>query len=99
MNRNEIVEKLAKGKEIEKIVTVILFNEEKNNLDDLVNDMYLYLLTTDPKKIERLYNDNELGFYLLKMVRLQIYSTSSSYHRLYRKNYEEISIDKIKNIL
>lgn len=87
MTKFEIIDKLARQNEIEKIVYKMV-GTSKNPLDapkDLIQDIYIILLEKDPQVIEDLYNNNELGFYILRICRNQIFSCNSPYYYLYIK--------------
>ncbi len=95
MTKYEIIDKLARQNEIEKIVYKMV-GTSKNPLDapkDLIQDIYIILLEKDPQVIEDLYNNNELGFYILRICRNQIFSCNSPYYYNYvrfRVNSDEI---------
>lgn len=87
MTKYEIIDKLARQNEIEKIVYKMV-GTSKNPLDapkDLIQDIYVILLTKDPQVIEDLYNNNELGFYILRICRNQLFSVNSQYYYSYIK--------------
>lgn len=87
MTKYEIIDKLARQNEIEKIVYKMV-GTSKNPLDapkDLIQDIYIILLEKDPQVIEDLYNSNELGFYILRVCRNQLFSVNSRYFYLYIK--------------
>lgn len=87
MTKYEIIDKLARQNEIEKIVYKMV-GTSKNPLDapkDLIQDIYIILLEKDSQVIEDLYNNNELGFYILRICRNQLFSVNSSYYYTYIK--------------
>lgn len=85
MTKLEIVDKLSRENQVEKIVYKML-PASKNRFDqpgDLIQDVYVDLLDKDDMLIEDLYNRNELGYYILKMVRNQLFSVNSRYYYKY----------------
>ena len=87
MTKFEIIDKLARQNEIEKIVYKMV-GTSKNPLDapkDLIQDIYVILLEKDPQVIEDLYNNGELGFYILRICRNQLFSVNSFYYYTYIK--------------
>ena len=81
MNKYEVVKQLAESSTVEKIVFKLLSNS-KNRFDaplDLVQDVYLLLLDKDEELICNLYNKGELGYYILRIVRNQMFSDHSPY--------------------
>lgn len=97
MTKYEIIDKLAKEKKIEKFIN----NTAKTSapeLDDLAQDIYVYLLEYDDEKITGMYERNELDFFIARMIVNQYISTSSPFYTKYKKflnNSEEL---KNKNI-
>lgn len=85
MNKTQIIDQLANNKEVEKIVTK-MSRSSKNPfdcLDDLVQDIYVILLSKPDSLIEGLYSRGELGFYVLTIVKNQLLSDHSPYHYKY----------------
>ena len=79
MTKYEVVKQLAESSTVEKIVYKLL-NNSKNRFDapgDLVQDVYLLLLDKDDDLICNLYNKGELGWYILRIVRNQMFSDHS----------------------
>lgn len=94
MTKFEIIEKLAREQQVEKIVFKLL-NNSKNPFDvpeDLIQDIYLILLEKDDTLIEDLYIKDELGYYLLKIAKNLLFSVNSPYYMKYIRPgiYEEV---------
>lgn len=89
MNKNEIITQLAEEEEVEKIVFKLI-SSSKNQCQeapyDLIQDIYEVLLNKPDEIIEDLYRKNELGFFILKIAKNQIFSVNSKYYYLYIKN-------------
>lgn len=87
MSRDEIVQELGETKQVEKIVWKLL-KESKNPVDapeDLIQEIYLVLLEKDPKYIESLWEKGELGYYIIALVRNNLFSVNSRYYYKYIK--------------
>lgn len=83
----EIVEYLHK----EGIVKKFIENTTKSNINfyshlrDFEQDVYLILLQLDNKKLNNLFNNNELNFYVARIITNQIKSTTSPFYTKYIK--------------
>lgn len=87
MTKYEIIDELSRSNTVEKIIFKLL-SCSKNPFDcpeDLIQDVYLLLLQKDDDLIVNLYNNGELGFYLLKIARNQLLSKNSPYYTKYIK--------------
>ena len=85
MDKYEVVKRLADDCTVEKIVYKML-SGSKNRMDapdDLIQDIYIYLLEKDDSKIVDLYTRGELGYFILRMVRNQLISDHSYYYYQY----------------
>lgn len=99
---NKVVEDIAKNKIVEKIVNKITRNESYDNLQDLIQDIYIQLLTKNTNKVIEMYNNNQLNFYISRIVVNNICSKTSPYHRTYRARlgdaFESLSLTEFNNI-
>lgn len=87
MTKYEVIDIIAREHLVERIVNKLL-SSSKNPFDcpeDLIQDIYLILLNSDENLIVSLYNKDEIGFYLLKVVRNQLLSVNSKYYYTYIK--------------
>ena len=88
-NKYEIIDEISRCNTVEKIVYKLI-PESKNQCQeapqDLIQDIYEVLLNKPDDVIEDLYRKNELGFFILKIVKNQIFSVNSKYFYLYIKN-------------
>lgn len=87
MTKWEIIDELSRSNTVEKIIYKLL-SSSKNPFDcpeDLIQDIYLLLLQKDDDLIVNLYNKDELGYYILKVVRNQLLSVNSKYYYTYIK--------------
>ena len=96
MTKCDVVEKLYKDGTVDRIIYKLL-SSSKNPFDcpeDLIQDIYLLLLQKDDDLIVNLYNKDEIGYYLLRVVRNQLLSKNSPYYTKYIKflaNSDEIN--------
>ena len=96
MTKIEVVDIIAREHLVERIVNKLL-SSSKNPFDcpeDLIQEIYLLLLQKDDDLIVNLYNNGEIGFYLLKIARNQLLSVNSKYYYTYIKlgaNSDDIS--------
>lgn len=87
MTKHEIINELANNKEVEKIVYKLL-PSSKNPFDeplDLIQDVYLILLDKPSELIESLYRKDEIGWYVISIVKHQLLSDHSPYYYKYVK--------------
>lgn len=81
----DIIEELATNRTIEEIVSNIAQNPNEDTLNDLSQMLYEDLLLKPDKKIEQLYNDNQLTFFITRMVLNSINSKTSRYYYLFKR--------------
>ena len=85
MTKYEIINIIAREHLVERIVNKLL-SSSRNPFDcpeDLIQDVYLLLLQKDDDLIVNLYNKDEIGYYILKVVRNQLLSKNSPYYQKY----------------
>ena len=101
MTKYEVVKQLAESSTVEKIVYKLL-NNSKNRFDaprDLIQDVYLLLLDKDENLICNLYNKGELGWYILRIVRNQMFSDHSPYFYTYvRFRVNSDGLEKVNDL-
>lgn len=94
IGKNSIIEELAKDRVIETIITNITQTED-DTLNDLAQILYEDLLLKDEEKIVQLYKDNQLQYFITRMVLNSINSKTSRYYYLFgRHKYEELTDEK-----
>lgn len=93
---NETIAKLAKEKFVEKLVKSYYINSPYR--DDLCQDLYIELLKKDQTLVQQLYDNNQLQYYIRKMITNNIKSKTSPYYKNYEK-YRQLAdnIDDKKN--
>lgn len=97
ITKYQIVDIIAKEKWVEAVIRNIA-GEIDSTLKDLSQDIYIDLLSKDEDKIVQMYNNNQLRFYITRMVINNIRSKTSPYYQLYKKNQKlENNIDDYAN--
>ena len=87
MTKYDVVDIIAREHLAERIVNKLL-SSSKNPFDcpeDLIQEIYLLLLQKDDDLIVNLYNNGEIGFYILRISRNQLLSKNSPYYTKYIK--------------
>lgn len=81
---SRIVEALAKEKRVEQIC-VNVCKRPASELCDLVQTIYAYLLTMPPVLLADLFENGQINFYIVRMVKNQYFGRKS---RFYRENVD-----------
>lgn len=92
-----IIEKIANEKVVENLLQKHTDFSNDPYIDDLAQDIYICLLETDSETIEKLYNSNELEYYIKKIIKNNLYSKTSPFfykYERFRKITDEIG-DKL----
>ena len=85
MTRTEIVDTLARERRVERVVqNVAHVRALSQELRDLCQMVYTYLLTYDEDKIIDLWQSDALGYFIARIVVNQYRSSNSAYHRRIR---------------
>ncbi len=61
------------------------------DLDDLVQEVFLYLLELPPEKLKQLIDDKQIKYYFIRLCKNNYFSKTSKYHYKYRKPVEKIT--------
>lgn len=85
MSRKEIIEQLAKDRVIENLAAKVCRGEQSFDLDDLAQDLYLDLMGKKEGKVEKMYGDGELDYYIYRMICNNVYSKTSPYYKKYKE--------------
>lgn len=81
-----MIEKIVNEGIVESIVKNL--GVPKRYSDDLVQEIYIILLEYDREKIEQMYINNQLNFFLTRIIKNQWLSSTSPFYKLYKKQYE-----------
>lgn len=94
-----MVEIIAKEKVVEQIVSNIAKSSD-DLLNDLVQEIYLDLLSKSEEKIVNLYETNQLRFFIVRMATNNLFSKNSPYYQTFKKNANlTVDIDGLKDKL
>jgi len=85
MTKKEIIEKWAKEKKVETLIKKHTDFSNNPYIEDLINDIYIDLLLKDDELIKKLDNENEIDYYLIKVIRNNLYSKNSPFYYKYNK--------------
>ena len=91
MDKYKIIDEISKDKLVEEIVYNI-GDRGDEDLKDLIQDIYINLLEKEDNLIETLYSENQLKYFIIRMVVNNIHSKNSPYYTKYKKD----KINKIK---
>ena len=83
MTKEGVVEYIARSKLIQECIKTVSGGVWRSEYDDLVQDILLELL--DQTKIVDLYKKGQLKFYVMRVVRNNIQSTTSRFYYRYRR--------------
>ena len=85
MTRNEVIEKLAEGRHVERIVQNVAHAKALDaDLRDLCQMVYLFLLEYDEDKIVDLWECDALGYFIARIVCNQFRTNKSAFRRAIR---------------
>lgn len=80
---NETIAKLAKEKTVERLIK--LYRLSSPYAEDLAQDIYIELLSKNEDKIRGLVERGEIEWFIRKMIKNNIASTTSPYYKNYEK--------------
>lgn len=84
MNKQQIIEQLARDKVVEDVIKNVCKCKDLE-MKDLAQDLYLDLLQKPEEKIQKLFNNQQIEFFITKMVQNNYFSTTSPFYTKYRK--------------
>jgi len=79
MTRREVVELLATERRVERLIANVCRGPAKG-LDDLAQIIYEALLRYDEEALVSLYENEQINYFLVRIIENQFYSTTSPYH-------------------
>ena len=98
-NKMTIVKSLAYERRVEVLVENIAHHSLTADLKDLCQMVYLALLEYDEEKLSDLWENNQINFFLARIIINQYRSSNSPFHTLFRKFQERsVSIGAGTNI-
>lgn len=85
MTKTDIIAEIANTHLVERVINKLTGGVVEDSTSDLVNDIYVSLLEKDDETIQHLYETDALGFYVIRMVKNNLFSANSPYYRTYKK--------------
>lgn len=86
MNRkNKIITKLYNEGLVQTLVSRYADDLLPQDLEDITQDIFVYICEFSEEKIEKLFDDNILNFYVVKIIKNQMKSKTSAIYKNYRK--------------
>ena len=105
-DKETIIETLAKDRRVEALVENIAHHSLTADLKDLCQMVYLILLEYDESKLQDLWENDQINFFIARIILNQYRSSNSPFHAIFRKYQERslsigdgISIDVLDKIL
>lgn len=89
--RETIVKTLAEEKRVEAMVENIAHHELTADLKDLCQMVYLILLEYDETKLQDLWENDQMNFFLARIILNQYRSRNSPFYAIFRK-FQERSV-------
>ena len=105
-DKETIIETLAKDRRVEALVENIAHHSLTADLKDLCQMVYLILLEYDESKLQDLWENEQINFFVARIILNQYRSSNSPFHAIFRKYQERslsigdgISIDSLDKLL
>ena len=106
IDKETIIEILAKDRRVEALVENIAHHSLTADLKDLCQMVYLILLEYDESKLQDLWENDQINFFIARIILNQYRSSNSPFHAIFRKYQERslsigdgISIDSLDKII
>lgn len=90
--KTDIVIALSTDKVVEKMVQNIAHQSLSPELKDLCQMVYLILLEYDESKLQDLWENHQMNFFLARIIINQFRSSNSPFHMTFRR-FQERSVD------
>ena len=92
MTKNEIIEVMGKGRMVETILADMAYSQPEYDLQDLSQMIYVALLDQPEERIQDLWNNNEMQYFIIGIIKRQLFSQTSPYYLTIRK-FRDITDD------
>lgn len=92
MVKNQIITEIARKKMVEAMVQNIAHQSLTPDLKDLCQMVYLILLEYEEEKLQDLWRNNQMPYFLARIILNQFRSSNSPFHTIFRK-FQEKSVD------
>ena len=104
-SKAHIIETLAQEKRVEALVENIAHHSLTADLKDLCQMVYMILLEYDEARLQDLWENDQMNFFLARIILNQYRSSNSPFHAIFRKYQERgvsigegISIDALDKL-
>lgn len=77
------IETILKDKTVEELISA--YNVNSKYKDDLIQHIYLILLEYDQSKLQTLIDNNQIRFFIARIIRNQWFSKTSTFYKLFKK--------------
>lgn len=95
--KQAVIKKIAESNLLSDIIKNVAKDSNDVDLADLEQDLYVELLEKDEDLIDYLYENNQLNYFLTRMVTNNIHSKTSRYYYRYKKNkLKQTTLDDYK---
>lgn len=85
ISKETIIETLARERRVEAMVENIAHHSLTADLKDLCQMVYLILLEYDEAKLQDLWENDQINFFLARIIINQYRSSNSPFHAMFRK--------------
>lgn len=85
MKKQKIIYSLAKNRFVEKLLSTQTSFKSNPYIEDLAQDIYIILLNTEDETIERLYEEKAFAYYVVRIIKNNLFSTTSEFYYKYQK--------------
>lgn len=85
MDKSEIVKQIAEERMVETMVQNIAHQALTDDLKDLVQMVYMILLDYEESKLQDLWENKQMPFFLARIIMNQYRSSNSPFHVTYRR--------------
>lgn len=94
-----MIKKILDEIERENVVRDICMNinVSPNDIDDLVQEVYVILLEYKPEKIIELWQNKQLKFFIVGIIKRQYHSKTSPFYKKYKKYYTIVDGNYVNN--
>lgn len=92
---NKILDEIERENIVRDICVNI--NVSPNDIDDLVQEVYVILLEYKPEKIIELWQNKQLKFFIVGIIKRQYHSKTSPFYKKYKKYYTIVDGNYVNN--
>lgn len=94
-----MITKILNELENENVVRDICVNMRvsPNDIDDLIQEVYVILLEYKPEKIVDMYEKKQLKYFIVGVLQRQYHSNTSPFYKKYKKYYTLVDGNYINN--